>query len=437
MNDGGAAALPLGAVRVGEGGAITGVNTWFADWIGSPADEFVGHTISEYLIHPDEDLLPAIGPGPWMMVNARKRSRAAMVTRVHEQGEDVFLVADASERWRALVELRQQYSLAERTRTRLQLVMDSAVAFATATTEMRLAEILADSTARAYRAEQSTVLLHEPDGTSIVAAGEDPFGGRLEPDALIDLVSAPRRTLKVTSPARAERLAPGLGAAMEAAGVHAFIAAPLHHEEIDFGAFVSWFHHDRTFDEEASPLAEALAGQAAQALATLRLQARLAHAATHDEVTGLPNRRHLEAAMSQFMGTTGCAALFIDLDGFKGVNDRLGHQAGDRMLRDAGRRLLTAVRADDIVARYGGDEFVVACEVPDPTVAMEIAERILEVLRGDPAHPLTEQPLKASIGVALAPPGSKLLSEQLIRRADLAMYRAKTAGGDRIVLADA
>ena len=53
MNDGGAAALPLGAVRVGEGGAITGVNTWFADWIGSPADEFVGHTISEYLIHPD------------------------------------------------------------------------------------------------------------------------------------------------------------------------------------------------------------------------------------------------------------------------------------------------------------------------------------------------------------------------------------------------
>ena len=126
-----------------------------------------------------------------------------MVTRVHEQGEEVFLVADASERWRALVELRQQYSLAERTRTRLQLVMDSAVAFATATTEERLAEILADSTARAYRAEQSSVLLHEPDGTSIVAAGEDPFGGRLEPDALIDLVSAPRRTLKVTSPARA------------------------------------------------------------------------------------------------------------------------------------------------------------------------------------------------------------------------------------------
>ena len=96
--------------------------------------------------------------------------------------------------------------------------------------------------------------------------------------------------------------------------------------------FVSWFHHERTFDDEATPLAEALAGQAAQALATLRLQAQLAHAASHDQVTGLPNRRLLETQMDEIVGASRCAVLFIDLDDFKGVNDQLGHQAGDRML---------------------------------------------------------------------------------------------------------
>ena len=106
------------------------------------------------------------------------------------------------------------------------------------------------------------------------------------------------------------------------------------------------------------------------------------------------------------------------------------------MLHDAGMRIFSAVRADDLVARYGGDEFVLACEVADATVATEIAERVLEVLRGDTGHPTLAQPLRASIGVAVAPEGSKLLAEQLIRRADLAMYRAKSAGGDRIVLAE-
>ena len=152
---------------------------------------------------------------------------------------------------------------------------------------------------------------------------------------------------------------------MSAAGVRAFIAAPLHHEETDFGAFVSWFHHERTFDDEAAPLAEALAGQAAQALATLRLQAQLAHAATHDQVTGLPNRRLLETQMDEIVGASRCAVLFIDLDGFKRVNDRLGHQAGDRMLCEVGTAAADGVRAGDLVARYGGDEFVIVCEISD------------------------------------------------------------------------
>jgi diguanylate cyclase (GGDEF)-like protein len=437
VDDGGVAALRVGVVHVDRQGAILKANDWFAQWSGVIADELVGRSIGQILEHSQEDLLSSeSGDGPWMMLDRASHERAVMVTLQKEGDHDVLVVAEASARWRALEDLRRRYVLADRTRSRLQLVMDSSIAFSTATTEERLAEILADTTARAYRAEESTVYLHREDGPSAVVAGFDPFGGRIDDEALVGLVSSPRRVVKVVSAREAEDMLPGLEAAMHGAGIRAFIAAPLHHEEIDFGAFVSWFHHERSFDGEAEPLAEALANQAAQALATLRLQARLAHAATHDEVTALPNRRLLVAELEKIVGTVTIAVIFIDLDGFKAVNDRWGHQAGDRMLRAAGARIRSGVRAGDLVARYGGDEFVLACEVDDATVAVDIAERVLALLRGDPADPAAAPPMRASIGVALAPAGTRLLAEQLIRRADLAMYRAKSAGGDRIVLAE-
>lgn len=426
--------LPGGVVRVSRSGAISEANHWFSEWVGSSVDGVVGRSVDEFLVYAPEDLFPGgAGPGPWMMLHAREPDRAVMVSRHHHGADEVLLIAEASERFRALTDLRQRYALTDRTRTRLELVMDSSIAFASAATEERLAEILADTTARAYRAETSTVYLREPDGTYVVAAGSDALGGRLATESLIRLVSSPRRIQKVIGASAGEGLAVGLGSAMRAAGVRAFIAAPLHHEEIDFGAFVSWFQHERTFDDEAAPLAEALAGQAAQALATLRLQAQLAHAATHDQVTGLPNRRLLETQMDEIVGASQCAVLFIDLDGFKRVNDRLGHQAGDRMLWEVGQRLLTGVRSGDLVARYGGDEFVVVCEISQRSEAVEIGDRILDLLRGDPAHPATR--LSASIGVAITPVGSELPAEQLIRGADMAMYGAKIAGGDRIALA--
>ncbi|WP_214466092.1 diguanylate cyclase [Microbacterium flavescens] len=428
--------LPVGIVHLDHNGEIVKANPWFSEWAGVPAEALAGRRVDEFLVHANEDLLTLDDArGPWVMVHAQDPDRAVMATRHRRPDEDLLVMAEASDRFRALRDLRRRYSLADRTRTRLELVMDSSIAFSTATNEDRLAQILADTTARAYRAEESTVYLHQPDGTSVIAAGYDGLEGRFDAEALIAMVSAPRRIIKVVDEDEAERLVPGLGAAMRAASVRAFIAAPLHHEEIDFGAFVSWFHHDRLFDDEASTLAEALAGQAAQSLATLRLQARLAHAATHDDVTGLPNRRLLEAEMEEVMRSVHCAALFIDLDDFKSINDRLGHHVGDRMLREAGQRLASAVRSADLVARYGGDEFVVLCDVTDTGGATEIAERILGVLRGEHAGAPTRPALRASIGIAVARSAEELPSE-LLRRADVAMYHAKSAGGDRFVIAD-
>lgn len=104
------------------------------------------------------------------------------------------------------------------------------------------------------------------------------------------------------------------------------------------------------------------------------------------------------------------------------------------MLRDAGERLASAVRADDLVARYGGDEFVVLCNVTDSSVATEIADRMLSVLRGEHGDP-SRAALRASIGVAIAEHAGEAPAE-LLRRADVAMYRAKSAGGDRFVIAN-
>lgn len=431
----GADALPVGVVRTDERGLIAHANTWFIEWVGQALDAIVGRPIADLLLPASQDLMPsAVGAGPWVMLQAGAPDRAAMVSRHRDGRGELLVISEASERYRALADLRRRYALADRTRVRLELLMDSSVAFATAVSEIRLAEVLSDASARAYGAAQSTVLLARPDGGSVVAAGQYPLAGRVAPESLVQLVTAPRRVVKAVGVEQADQEMAGLGAAMQGAGVRGFIAAPLHHEEMDFGAFVDWFHHERSFDDEAAPLAEALAGQAAQALATLRLQQRLAHAAMHDDVTRLPNRRLLEAEASRLVESSRCAALFIDLDRFKEVNDQLGHQAGDRMLRDAANRLIAGARVDDLVARYGGDEFVIICPVTGPRDAEDIAERVLRALSDDIDWPPALPPLRASIGVAIAPARGTVSADQLMRDADLAMYRAKSAGGNRVEL---
>lgn len=159
--------------------------------------------------------------------------------------------------------------------------------------------------------------------------------------------------------------------------------------------------------------------------------ARLLHRATHDSLTELPNRaallRHLEA-----QGDDPVVVLFVDLDGFKGVNDSLGHAAGDKLLVATADRLRRAVRPGDTVARLGGDEFVVvASGVDRPSDATEIATRIrAAICRPVPLAGRIVR-LTASIGIAM---GSERRASALLADADAAMYRAKQAGRDRYEL---
>ncbi|RYU11446.1 putative bifunctional diguanylate cyclase/phosphodiesterase [Nocardioides iriomotensis] len=188
-----------------------------------------------------------------------------------------------------------------------------------------------------------------------------------------------------------------------------------------------------TADQQAL---EALVAVSSDAFARLRLTQDMTHLARHDLLTNLPNRGLLldrvehALQLSRRRGTR-IALLFVDLDGFKPVNDRFGHAAGDAVLIDFAQRLTSCVRASDTVARLGGDEFAILLEDVRPIEVDSACERILTALSSG-AHVAGHRlSLSASVGVAFGEPGDT--SESLLRNADLAMYEAKARGKNQFV----
>lgn len=172
-----------------------------------------------------------------------------------------------------------------------------------------------------------------------------------------------------------------------------------------------------------------------------RRESELARAATHDVLTGLANRALLVERLGQALARgerhgSGVAVLFCDLDNLKAVNDRFGHSIGDEVLAALAFTISQAVRTEDLVARFGGDEFVVLCEdLAGEQEACAIAERIVNsVARG---VDVSVGHLDAAITVGIAVAGRHERPGQIIRRADTAMYHGKHAGGNRCELAKA
>ena len=182
-------------------------------------------------------------------------------------------------------------------------------------------------------------------------------------------------------------------------------------------------------------LCVALAGLAMWRVATAvwaqnSSERQLVHQATHDELTGLPGRKlltnRIDAVLSA--GTAPVAVMFIDLDRFKIINDTLGHDAGDDLLREVAVRITDQLRAGDLVARLGGDEFVVLLQdIVDPAAVAAVAEKLIVALGGSFTIAGNVVHVSGSIGIASYPDDARDMAS-LMRFADIAMYRSKEQG---------
>jgi diguanylate cyclase (GGDEF)-like protein len=241
---------------------------------------------------------------------------------------------------------------------------------------------------------------------------------------------------------------PGFVAAALEAGLVAVFTFPLRQGDRRLGALDLYRNSPGLLSDDAMVVAQTLADVVsaylvnAQARADLVDSSSRAHeVAVHDALTGLPNRSLLlerieHALLARRRSEKHVAVLFIDLDGFKKVNDNFGHQLGDDLLVAVGEQITRLLRPGDTLARLAGDEFVIVCpDLDDEDQVEAIAERIVRAL-GQPfdLHGVVVA-ISASVGIAFAGSGND--SENLLHRADIAMYQVKRKGGARHQVIDA
>jgi len=429
-----------GLISIDRASMIIDANAQVLKWLNCDRDTVVGRPL-ESLLTLRMPLADSAGERP---TDATLHGTSGVVRPVvvgsfgvDDCGVERIAVYDVSARSAFNLGFQGAEAKTERGRQRLQILLNAAVGFGNVRSELDAAELLVDVAQRAFAASAVSVHLGGPDGL-FQSAGVNPLADYWPPTlpATGTATMLGGQVVIIRSPDDAESYVPGVGMreAYRSGGVHAAIASPMRSHGDAVGSMVCYFDHPREFDEEAVPLAEALSNQAAQAIARIRLEDTLRRAAMHDEVTGLPNRRLIEEDVTRTLlqGFTALSVIFIDLDGFKAVNDLLGHAAGDALLREIGLRLRRTIRESDVLGRFGGDEFIAVAAV-DSIDGAALADRI----RAAVAEPYDELPaglsITASVGLITVGNDGAPVMDQLIRAADHAMYEAKMAGGDRVV----
>ncbi len=196
---------------------------------------------------------------------------------------------------------------------------------------------------------------------------------------------------------------------------------------------VTWAEHRFTIQRDTDGNPSVIDGIARDISSLKAIEDELSTLAQQDDLTGLPNRRALLEIIEQRQADSGeVGVLFIDLDGFKEVNDTLGHDAGDQLLTAVAGRLSANIRGDDVVVRFAGDEFVV---LTDPEGLVWLAARLLAEVSAPFALQNNRAIVSASIGTAIGHRDED--PKSLLRRADQAMYEAKRAGKGRVAHAHA
>ena len=227
-------------------------------------------------------------------------------------------------------------------------------------------------------------------------------------------------------------------------GVVSGIAAPVPGADGSLGVLAVHSRRRRTFTNAEVAVVQTLANVVATAWEQAANREQLHHQSLHDPLTGLPNRGLFLDRLKQALvrrerwdarSMDNVTVMLLDLDGFKSVNDTYGHAAGDEVLRAVAQRFSAAIRPEDTVARFGGDEFAVLCgQVPDETMAITLGQRILNAAAAPLATPWATVTIGASLGITMVEWSARrdVTIEALLAEADAALYRAKERGRGRL-----
>ena len=430
--------LPGGALTTDLEGRITRVNAALAGWMGRPAEDLIGSPFVSLLdtgsrLFYETRHLPVLRlSGSVGEVVLTLTDGLPVLVNARVVGHQMYvLIVDASQRVGYERDLLAARRTAEVAATRLQILQAAATTFAASLTDTAIAEALVDACREAFAASAVAVHLRRRGALTLVA-GEDPL-----PAEVIEYLYTSTEPVVVSELAG---LPPTVVHAMRAARIEALTSVPMLENGAVVGVLICFYGRARARDQAALELQSALVRQAENVLGRIQLATELEHRAFHDELTGLANRALLNEVLEFEVETVRrgggpLALVFLDLDGFKEINDESGHAAGDVVLRATAERLREAVRASDTIGRFGGDEFVIVLRRTDTAEASEIAERVRAAVARPiegPDHPYRVQ---ASIGVAVhTADTTAVTADQLVIIADGAMYTSKAAGKDTVTV---
>jgi diguanylate cyclase (GGDEF)-like protein/PAS domain S-box-containing protein len=455
---------PCGLLSTSHGDEIVAVNETLLEWLGLGRADIIGmkfndlQTVGSQLFYETryQPVLQLQGEVREVSLTLRRSDGSSMpvlVNAVVDEATDesprtvraaIFDSTSRQDYERALLDARRS---AESSESRVRVLQDASIAFASAGSEAELAAVMVRIAREAFSAGSAAVLLLDDDGQLRLTGGRHPFqdvlaAGDARPETRAIADGEP---LTLTASLGELDDFPVVATALADARIQTLSIVPIPGDERPDGVLVCFFGRARSFDSHDLELQAALARQFCQTLTRIRLRDELERLALYDRLTGLANRALLQERLATSLANAAksgsvMSVIFLDLDGFKPVNDLLGHAIGDSVLQQVSGRIADVVRRDDLVGRFGGDEFVVVCDDATEPVARAIAARIAATVAAPLASIGEEVSITASIGIAVYQPSERnsdvSSSDDVLALADAAMYRSKKSGRRGVITAD-
>jgi diguanylate cyclase (GGDEF)-like protein len=354
-------------------------------------------------------------------------------------GDDLRLLAILADHAATALETARLLTRSQELALELRRMLDMSGELSESLDPRQVANLMAGHLARAMGVDECAISYWDRPSGRVESLGYHPPLHEIEPyfevDGFPETLRVLERQVTVIIDAEDQRADPAEVALLRSDGIRMLVMLPLVAKGQSIGLVELFSRTEARWDAQRLEVARTMANEAAMALENARLYEEARKRADRDPLTGFFNHRYLHERMGEEVvrsqrGKRPLSVMMLDLDDFKLVNDTFGHLFGDRVLTWAAELIKATLRASDVPARYGGDEFAVILPDTDAADAAHAAERILETFRDRPF--IGEQrgpvPIAASIGVATFPTDGRTATE-LIACADGRLYQVKRGGG--------